>query len=551
MLKIKNLLCVLISLIFLSANAQELDWLKSSTSDDVFTSHSFYTSTKHDGYFYHAGDFWKDLTIDNFHIDILGDNGNGFIIQMDETGLTSGLWALQSENYVRINKIEANPVSGTIIATGNFRNNLVFDDQEWTAPFYSNGFIMSIRPDGTLDWIQEMVPQDETSFAFGEGLAIDEFGDIYVAIESRGSVEIDDTIFDLEGESGALFVKMNKDGDVMNSQMWKNLSYEGFTDILDIAVDEDNHLIIGGGISGAIEIADSLYLFPEDAVQSFLIKEDDNLNMLWFKRYNGVGGSSVLDIHADGKDLVLSLQYNTSIDIDGTILDGTGSWGETAIVYLDENANLQWVRNITLTEFSGTSGVYGFSICEWLDQYYIAGMYQNDVVIDGEIILDNTSSGASYQYPFILSLDKEGELTSAYDFVGSNEPGKIKTLSANNSHLTFGGDFSGQVSIEGSSVSTINSALFYGALKTEATSIEIVNPSNDYFSIYPTVTADFLNIEMEKQLDGLSLISVDGSVLKTLSGETQMLDISDLAAGVYFINGIDKGVPFYAKFVKQ
>ena len=550
MKKIKLFTYLICSCFSLSLFAQELDWLKNSTSVSNFTTHSFYCSTQHNNDFYFAGDFWPDLTIDGVNIEVGLDTGNGFIIKMDESGTSSGLWHFESNNYVRISKMEVNPVSGNLIVVGSYRENLNYNNDSWEALFYGNGFIMSIFPDGTLDWMREIEGQTETSGGGGNGIAIDQDGNIYIGMTAYGTVIIDNQSFTFEPEtSGAIIAKFNIDGDLLLADTWKSETFEGGLGILNMVMDANEDLVIVGSASGAMVIGDSTYLFSEETEQCYLLKQDKDLNVQWFKTYGGTS-SQFRDVYADETDLILSLQYYGAINVDGEQLTGSNSWGDMAILSLNENAELQWVKNFTLSTNGGISGVYGVSISAWLDQYYIGGMYQGDVVHDGVTILDNGPGVASYQYPFILSLSKEGELTSAYDFVGSTESSRISTISASNSHLFFGGDFSGQVSMGDSSVNTINSALFYGALATELSAIDQLKDNNHLIEVYPSLASDYLNIKTEASLDKITLASSVGVVLKAFSKEDRVIDISELSAGHYYLLTSVDGARVVSRFVK-
>ena len=532
MKKITLLQCLIFCLFSLPAFTQDLSWLKNSTSNDVFTSHSFYTSTQFNNEFYFAGDFWKDLTIDGVNITIGQENGNGFVIKMDESGASSALWHLKSNGYVRINKIKGNPITGNLILTGYYSDNLVYNDEEWIAPNFSNGFVMSILPDGTLDWIKLIAPQNNISFASGRGLAIDSQGNIFVGFSASGTIEIDSETFIFEAEtSGAIIAKFDANGALLNTEAWIGQTFENTVDLNDMSIDSNDELVIVGSASGTMEIADSNYMFSIG--QGLVLKKDNNLNLKWLKTYSGTR-VHFRDLYIDETDLVLSLQYNNSINIDGEILTGSGSWGDMAILVLDANADLKWVKNFTLSQNGGTSGVYCNSITEWRDEYYIGGMYQGDVLHEGTLLLDNTPSGPSYQYPFLLSLTKEGTVTSTYDFVGSTEPGRISEVSSNTTHLLFGGDFSGQISIADSTVSTINSALFYGALQTDVTNLDLINNEKS-IKIYPTISNDFIQIETNEVVDRITLISASGVLLKRYDHNIKNIDISNLIPGIYYL----------------
>lgn len=551
MKKYKLFLCLLLIGVVQSSFSQALDWLKTSTSNEVFTSHSFYASARYNNDFYFAGDFWKDLTIDEQNIAINDDIQDGFVVRLDETGAASALWHFKSSDYVRINKIAFNTVSETLIITGYYRKNMFYEEEAWYTPFFANGFVMSVHPDGALDWFKALEPQNDFSSISGEGLAVDAFGNIYLGLEVIGTVQVEEQVFSVSEESGAVLIaKLDTAGTLLETDFWITQGVETWIDIIDMEVDAENQLITAGCVLGTMEIADSNYVFSSGTNQNFIIKQDQNLTLSWLKSYPAAR-SHVNDVYLDGTTLVMTIQYNTAIEIDDVGFNGSGSWGDMAVVCIDKEAQLKWAKNFTLSENSGIWSVVGYSIAAWRNQYYIGGMYQGDVVHEGNVILDNTEEGNTYQYPFILSLTKEGELMSTYDFVGSDEPGLISNISANASHLLFAGDYSGQIAIGDTAVSTINSALFYGALRDESTAINGIDKSPQNLVIYPNPVSDFINIDPELGLESIAIFSATGRLLERYTSQTNRIDVKKLPKGHYLLQAEKEDEIYVARFIKE
>jgi len=535
-----------------------VDWLKNSASNDIYTTHSFYTSTYHDGNFYLAGDFWKDLSIDEHHIEIEDDIADGFIFKIDENGNASQLWHFESAHYARINNIAVNPVTSSLIIVGSFSTNLVFNNYDWNTPYFGDGFVMSIDLDGTFNWIKEIDSATETSSAGAATLAFDQAGNIYFTAGVFGSASIEEQAFSFDEETiGLLLVKLDPDGNLLQTQKWQPIGFESFIDITDMAIDVEDNLIIGGTIPYPVMIDEFEVSPPAAGSQPFVMKFNNDFSPIWINTYISFNGL-VNDVFIDGTDILLSTQYNTSINIDGITLTGTGSWGELAFMKLDKSGALQWVKNITLTENGGNSGVYARDICKWLDHYFIAGMYQGDAMLDDEVILDNTASGSSFQYPYILSFTEEGVLTNTYGFQGSDEPSRIATISNNDTHLVFAGNFSGQVNLEGNTVNTINSALFYGALKSEdaVTSTQATILSTQTLNIYPTIASDKIFIDKDPSIKEFTIFDqlgnkISNTVQTEKPNHTQAIDVQHLASGLYFIHAFDGVNVLNGKFIKN
>lgn len=76
-----------------------------------------------------------------------------------------------------------------------------------------------------------------------------------------------------------------------------------------------------------------------------------------------------------------------------------------------------------------------------------------------------------------------------------------------------------------------------------------INNQNSQISIYPNPTSSILNIEVREQTH-ISIINIVGEIVKTetING-TSKLDVSNLNAGVYFIQDPKSGKAI--KFIKE
>ena len=80
----------------------------------------------------------------------------------------------------------------------------------------------------------------------------------------------------------------------------------------------------------------------------------------------------------------------------------------------------------------------------------------------------------------------------------------------------------------------------YGSLKSVTGIENIVEPENIHFSIYPNPSTGLVNINLEKDIDGLniSILNSYGQIVKSLDvqeSKTISMDLTDLPVGIYFI----------------
>ncbi len=557
-MKIPTFILVLIlspSILF----SQALDFLDQSTSDDPFTSHSFHASAYHDGYFYLGGEFWKDITFGNFSIPLLaGAEGahRGFIVKVSASnGEVEDLWEFRSQEFVRINKIEIDSANESLLITGQFRENISYQNEEWDTPFFADGFIMSLNVEGSLNWLQQIYSQSELSFASGESIVMDDAGNIFVGLEFFGTVEIDGQSFTVEEEkSGALILKLDQNGALLDSQAWIGNTFENTVDITDMALDSNGDLLIAGGFSGGMAVGNQMLNSFSAGGQPFLLKENSDLDLMWINQYFS-SSALINDLYFFEDKIFASTQYRDFLQIDNFEITGSGSWGDLAILSLAENGDTEVVQNLKLTENGGIRGVYGLDMVNYDGKLYIGGMYQGAVEDEqGALVLGDANSFDN-QFPFLLSLNTDGQIQDIYDFDGSFGPSLMQTVTASEHHLLFGGEFTNQISIEDQSLQTINSTLFYGAFWDGIDTGVSPLSSNEHCieKIATTVQNELLTIQSNTALEQLWVVDVSGKLVKTVAGNNdlyQALSLTDLASGIYFLNiECQAGISRY-KFVR-
>lgn len=510
--------------------AQEIEWLEKSTSNDMFTTHRFYSDTNDGTHFYFAGDFWKDIIFDGLSIQIEDDLADSFILKLDNKGNASSLWHFASQEYVRINSINYNNSSSSLIITGYYRQDMTYNGTRYTGQDFT-GFIMSLTPEGEVEWMNEFLPVG-SSYAVGSMLISDEFGNNYAGISAGGIVDINGVEFDMGQDAGGIILlKYDQNGNLLKTNSWTNLEPFNNINIGNIDIDNNGDLVFGGSFSGTLQTSDTIISVND--TQPMLVKMDQDLNTVWLKVYQAIRGS-VEDFYVDGSDIIASFNYNTSLEIDGNFYEGTGTWAETVIARLDGSGKLKWAKNFTLTENSGNSSIVANEITKWLDHYYIAGMYQADAEYEDQLILNNNDSGSTYQYAYLLSLDEDGELLEVHDFVGSRNPSRITNISSIDSHLVFAGNFSGTIAIEGNILNTVNSTLFHGGLKDPETSFYEIEKVAAV-QLYPNPSSERINIYSESIYNKIELLNSEGRVLNQWHAETRSIPVNELPSGSYFL----------------
>lgn len=529
--------------------SQNLAWLSTSNTSNNNGNYSLYGSDYINGSFFHCGDFWKDVIIEGVSFTAENNTPDGFILQTNKDGDAINFMHFKSKEYVRINDIVINEKTGSIIATGNYNENMSYDGQQWSSDYLTVGFIMSLKEDGDLEWIQFVEPTNNVSFGIGQSIAVDEDGNIYVGIDAGGIVSIDETEYAFgEETNGAIIVKMNQDGDVLQGIDWQNNSFEGFIDITSLAFNGDGDLLIGGSATGEVNFGGTPHTFSSVTTECFIIKQDSNLDVLKFITYPSFR-CHILDIYTNENTTYLSIQYNQSIKIADETYTGSGSWGDMAIVSLNNQEGVNWVRNFKLTANEGINGVYGLDITEWKNEIFIGGLYQGDVELNDEIILDNTINGSYYQYPFLISLTPEGDLQSVHDFKGNTYAGTMRCVTASSTHLSIAGTYIGDLVLGDTLVSSSTEAIYMGAFNDPLSQVNQV-ASDEFVRIMPSLTSDFVTIASSLAVDKIQVYNMQGALVLEVKGDVEKIDVQHWQAGNYTMTIFLDNQLIHKRFVK-
>ncbi len=79
------------------------------------------------------------------------------------------------------------------------------------------------------------------------------------------------------------------------------------------------------------------------------------------------------------------------------------------------------------------------------------------------------------------------------------------------------------------------------------------NQKSNLFSLYPNPTSSILNITNSDNLDikNISVVDINGRVVKNQAGSLTQINVSDLNAGVYFVTIETNEGTGTSKFIKN
>jgi hypothetical protein len=209
--------------------------------------------------------------------------------------------------------------NGNIYITGHTFGNL--DGNVNAGPGTSDLFIVKYNSSGIKQWTKQL----GTTFPdYGEGIAVDSNGDIYIAGHSYGNFDgnANNGIYDL------LLIKLDSSG-VMQ---WSRQFGTFYTDYAyDVALDSDRNVYITGITEGGLDGNTNA-----GGKDIFLTKFDSSGVKQWTRQFGSAGNDEAYGVVVD---------INGNIYVTGSTSD---NWSSTDVLLLkfDSSGILQWNRQL-------------------------------------------------------------------------------------------------------------------------------------------------------------------------------------------------------------
>lgn len=173
--------------------------------------------------------------------------------------------------------------------------------------------------DGNTEWIQRF---NEPGQDLGNAITVDKKGNVYITGFSTGNM---------------LTIKYDKNGDTVWVRTY-NGPGNGFDRASNIAVDKDGSVYVTGSSTGIGT--------GEDITT---IKYDDDGNLQWVQRYNGLNNSF------DGAN-ALALDSRGNVYVTGSVDQGNGNFTDIVTIKYNAAGQQQWVATFNRNPFeSGTA----------------------------------------------------------------------------------------------------------------------------------------------------------------------------------------------------
>ena len=393
MKKFSTTLLLMHSLLTITAQAPELEWVGNFGAPGSFNDSSRDIFVDNKGFIYLTGAF-QDMTDfdpgpEIYNLISLGST-DIYVLKLDNSG--NFIWAKQfGGTEGQSGRSIAVDNSGNVYSTGGFTGVVDFDPgpgiNELTASDPGDMYISKLNPEGNLLWVRQF---SGTGFPNAQSIALDEWGNIYTTGWFDGVVDFDPgpEVFNLNTSNTSfdqdIFIsKLNSDGVFI----WAIQIGGKNADVSSaIHVDLHGNILTTGNFRDTVDFDPGPGVFNLSTViggsYSFVSKLDTEGNFIWAKSFTGTNpflSSAGFDIVSDTFGNTFSVGvYEGTIDFDPSSEDFLlTSKGNTDIYIskLDVMGNFAWARSIgndapergnsiTIDKFGHiyTTGSFGFTV---------------------------------------------------------------------------------------------------------------------------------------------------------------------------------------------
>jgi hypothetical protein len=460
--------------------------------------------------------------------------------------------------------------NNNIILTGYFSNTCDFDPGASVAVKTSNGgrdaYIAKYDSSGNFQWV---ITYGSDSLDDAFNLDVDAQGNIYWTGVIEGTVTVGTTTFTTQVED-VVFGKISPSGTIL----WvKQVGGSGIDEGSGIILDNNGDIIHTGYFQTTVDFdpnAGVSNLTSSGGFDTYFGKYDTSGNLIWMKKIGGPG----VDIGAPGgisidnlNNIYIAGNAGVNCDYDpnaGTvthIMNGTTDW---FVAKYDNNGN-----HILSFTVGGTGQDQAHRLTTDNQQnIYVTGWFRISANFNPNgtaLTLTGNCTGGGHD-GYIAKYNSSGICQWAKQFGGVVNGNNQLTLGTsvkllNEQQVVFSGRFHGNnafASIPISPTTNSNGAsdMFIclldsnGNYQSVLTAIDF-NEQMSAFKIYPNPTSDFIFINTQNQIKGVSIYNVVGQKMESKL-DNNKINVSNLVNGTYFIKITAQTGSFQtSKFIKD
>lgn len=269
---------------------------------------------------------------------------------------------------------------GNSFVAGRFYGELTLGDSVYTSAGISDAFLVKLDNQGEVLW----------SVAFGgvgadecRDVATDSEGNSYVAgyLGSTGVAIQDETISSLGGYD-VLVLKFSPDGDLLWARTYGSATND---QAKAIAVDNDGNVTVAGYFQASMVVGSST-LVSSSGLDAFVFKLNTNGDPLWAAQAGGPGQTEARAIAVDpsGNTYVSGYFYGNEISAGGLSATGAGTT-DVFVVKFNETGSVLDLKAYGSTGSDGSTSLEANSAGE----IFMAGYFEETVQIGTQTLVSN------------------------------------------------------------------------------------------------------------------------------------------------------------------
>lgn len=535
-------------LIVFITNAQVpiIEWSKTSsfdfTNDILSTYYTQESITDISGNVYSVGAFSNTIDFDRgpnvSSLTATPNSNNGFISKHDPDG--NFLWVKQFVG----NSVDCRNISldsaGNIYATG-LGKSVDLDPGIGTVILnnsldYTQGYVVKLNNNGDFVW-GKIIECDNQLFT--DYLEVDSSNNVFIAGGFQGTADFDTSNATVNktsfGITDLFVLKLDSNGSfiwVYNAGSAENESFSG------LKLDNLGNVFVTGRFATSFDFDPSpitTILTSNGGNDAFVLKLDQNGNLIWTKTISGALNENINRIVLDSNSNILLLgQFRGTVNFNNSTAITSNGDSDIFINKITNNGDFVWVKTFGGILSDSPNSIVLDNANNIIVNGAFTSSFDADPSANNFTITPNTS--AVYGDCYILKLDADGN----FNWIGAYEQTVSGRLTYRNGSLYLDGGIYGTGDLDFIGLTNTFSVGEYGGTVLVKYNMPALSDANFDFSdnlkVYPNPTSGNFNIEISQESIGakVSVYNILGQNIKEfqLDGLTTN---QNLGKGMYVI----------------
>lgn len=494
-------------------------------------------TTDASGNIYCTGYFNYGLTLDNVTLTSAG-NADILVKKTDAGG--NVLWA---KNFGGAGNDFGFDIavdgSGNVYVAGTFRGTATIGTTSMTSVDLDDILVIKIDgSSGSVVWAKGFGTVGDDG---AQGIAVDATGNIYITgyygnMFTGGSAVFGSTTLTSAGGRDAFVTKLNSVGDVQWAKSFGGaIADEGYS----IALNSAGDLYFTGKTTSTSKFG-PVTLSSSGLNDAFVAKLNGSGDVQWAKNFGGTDADAGRKIVVDNSDKIYAsgIFFGTAgFDTHSFISAGNA---DMFLMRLDATGAIDWVK-----QYGGSAYDDNFGLAIEGSSVFMSGMIDGAASFDATTL---TSFGASDAFAAKVN-GADGNLAWATNFGGAgNEYGRAITGDGNGNAILYG-EHNSEFAMGKDTLKHYKGRNFLAKISGAVSTGGFASKSSDKFELYPNPADDHISITGTTAANICVLNAF--MQLQPVAANGNMINISGLPPGVYYIYATQGGTPGMARFVRQ